>query len=315
MHLLGGSNLKNKILILTLVLVSFVSISSFQAKAVEQELSFGILPAKPSFPVIIAKEKGFFAEENLEVEVISFSSPNDRNIALQAEKIDGAIADIMTALQFKKSGFNIIITSDINEDFKLLSSAKSQINSIKELDGRTVSLVPGFVLEYIMDEMAAKNSINYEIISISSIPARFELLLANKVDSVIFTEPQASMLAARGANVIAASEDYGIKAGTIIFNQEVLANRAADLKAFYKAYNRAVKYLNTTNPEEYSTLLSKYGIPKEITQFLEGNLKYKEAAKITAASYKSAWEWSSYKEDFAKKYRLEDISDFRFIKN
>lgn len=307
--------MKNKILILTLVLVSFLSISSFQVKAVEQKMRFGILPAKPSFPVIIAKEKGFFAEENLDFEVVPFSSPNDRNVALQAEKIDGGIADIMTALQFKKSGFNIVITSDINEDFKLLSSAESRINSIKELDGRTVSLVPGFVLEYIMDEMAAKNSIDYEIVSIPSIPARFELLLSNKVDSVIFTEPQASMLAARGAKVIAGSKEYGIKAGTIIFNQEILDNRAADLKAFYQAYNRAVNYLNTANPEDYSSLLNKYGIPKKITQFLKGNLKYQEAAEITAENYSRVWKWSSSKENYKESYKLEDISDFRFIKN
>lgn len=307
--------MKKKILILSLILISVVSLSSLQVKADETALRFGILPAKPSFPVIIAEEKGFFEEENLEIEVIPFSSPNDRNVALQAKKIDGGIADIMTALQFKRSGFEIVITSDINEDFKLLSSAESQISNINELDDKTVSLVPGFVLEYIMDEMAAENNIEYEIVSVPSIPTRFELLLANKVDSVIFTEPQASMLAARGANVIAGSEEYGIKAGTIIFNQQVLDNRAADIKAFYKAYNRAVEYLNSANPEDYSSSLSNYGIPKEITRFLKGNLKYKKAAEISAESYKSVWKWSSAKEDYNQSYSLEDISDFSYIKN
>jgi NitT/TauT family transport system substrate-binding protein len=307
--------LKNKILVLSLVLISILSLSASQVIANEEVLKFGILPAKPSFPVIIAKEKGFFKEENLEVDVIPFSSPNDRNIAMQAKKIDGGIADIMTALQFKNSGFNIVITSDINEDFKLLSSSNSQIKNINDLDGRTVSLVPGFVLEYIMDEMAARNNIKYNIVSVPSIPARFELLLANKVDSVIFTEPQASMLAARGANIIAGSEEYGIKAGTIIFNQQVINNRSSDLKAFYLAYNKAVNYLNSASPEEYSSLLTQYGIPKEITKFLKGNLEYKEAAEISAASYKSVWNWSKAREDYNESYKLEDISDFSYIKN
>lgn len=307
--------MQKKLLVFLLVIISILGITAEQSKANGEGLRFGILPAKPSFPIVIAKEKGFFEEENLDIEVIAFSSPNDRNVALQAEKIDGGIADIMTALQFKKSDFDIVITSDINEDFKLLTSTKSQINNINELDGKTVSLVPGFILEYIMDEIALKNNIEYKTVTVPSIPARFELLLANKVDSVIFTEPQASMLAARGANIIAGSEDYGIKAGAVIFNQEVLNANPEAIKGFYKGYNKAVAYLNTAQPEEYSSLLSKYGIPKEITQFLKGNLKYKKAAEVSNEDYQSVLEWNSSKEEYNQKYKLEEISDFRFIKN
>lgn len=84
------------------------------------------------------------------------------------------------------------------------------------MDGKDVSLIPKLLLEYIMDEIAAKNNIAYEVVSIPSIPARYEALLENQIDSVIFTEPQATALQLNGAHVLASSSEYGIKGGTIL---------------------------------------------------------------------------------------------------
>ncbi|MDF2839924.1 MAG: lipoprotein, partial [Clostridia bacterium] len=123
--------------------------------------------------------------------MVPFNSPNDRNVAVQAGTIDGIIGDIMTSLTFHEAGLAMKITSDINEDFKLLTSPNSGIDSFEKLNNKSVSVVPNFVLEYIMDEMAKKNGIEYKLVSIPAFTARFEALLADQIDGVIFTEPQA----------------------------------------------------------------------------------------------------------------------------
>jgi NitT/TauT family transport system substrate-binding protein len=205
------------------------------------------------------------------------------------------------------------ITSDINEDFKLLTSPNSGIDSFAKLDKKTVSVVPNFVLEYIMDEMAKKNGISYELVSIPSFTARFEALLADKIDGVIFTEPQAGMLAANGAKVLATSKEYGIKAGTLLFNEKTLKENAAEVKAFYRAYNAAVDYINTTAPSEYSKVLTQYGFPEAIEGYLSSGVKFTKAEEMTKESFESVLEWTQSKGLVKKQYKLEDISDFNHI--
>lgn len=304
-----------KIILFILALTIMASaITGCQKKeALDYTIKFGLLPAESAIPIIVAKEKGLFEKEGVKVELISFNSPNDRNVAVQAGQIDAIIGDIMTSLTFHEAGFGMKVTSDINEDFKLLTSPNSGIDTFAKLDKKSVSVVPNFVLEYIMDEMARKNGITYQLVSIPSFTARFEALLADKIDGVIFTEPQAGLLVSKGAKLLATSKEYGIKAGTLLFNEKTLNGSSGEVKAFYRAYNAAVDYINNTSPSEYSKVLTQYGFPEAIEGYLKSGVKFTKAQKITNESFTSVLEWTRAKNLVKKPYKLEDISNFSFI--
>jgi NitT/TauT family transport system substrate-binding protein len=314
--------------ILPLVLTAVVSLGLLsgcsapkkteESKNVKEEsktLRFGILPAESAIPIILAKEKGFFEKAGVNVDITTFTSPNDRNVAVQAKKLDGIIADTMTALTLNEGGFKLKITSDINEDFKLLTSPKSGIDSFQKLNNKKVSIVPNFVLEYIMDEMAKKNNIKYETVVIPSFQARFDALLADQIDGVIFTEPQATLLVARGAKILATSKEYKLKAGTILFDEAALSNQPNSVKNFYKAYNEAVEYINKTDAKEYGAVLTKYTFPEAIVPYLSANGKsYEKAQEISGETFKNVLQWTKAKNLITKEYKFEDVSDFKFIK-
>ena len=156
-----------------------------------EEFTVGLLPAESAIPIILAYEKGFFEESGVKVSLQMFSSPNDRNVAVQAKELDAVIGDVMTAASFVDRGIPLKITSDISEDFKILSSPASGITKLEELKDKKISLVPNFILEYIMDEFAKEYGFTYEIVEIPSFSGRSEALLSNQIDGVIFTEPQA----------------------------------------------------------------------------------------------------------------------------
>jgi NitT/TauT family transport system substrate-binding protein len=281
-----------------------------------EPLRFGTLPAESAIPIILAEENGYFDKENVEVDITSFSSPNDRNAAAQSGELDGMIGDVMTALSFKEGGIDLTITSDINEEFKLLSSPDSGITDIKQLDGKDVSLIPKLLLEYIMDEIAAKNNIAYEVVSIPSIPARYEALLENQIDSVIFTEPQATALQLNGAHVLASSSEYGIKGGTILFSDDSVAERSSDIAAFYRAYDQAVDYMNTTDAAEYSTVLTEYNFPETMGDYLKNRKEdYSKATIVTEEQYESIEQWAKEKEMISKDYRYEELTDFSMLED
>lgn len=301
--------------VLTLSMLSGVLLGCERKEALDYTIKFGLLPAESAIPIIIAKEKGFYEKEGVSVDLLSFNSPNERNVAVQAGQIDAIIGDIMTSLTFHEAGFGMKITSDINEDFKLLTSPNSGIDTFAKLDKKDVSVVPNFVLEYIMDEMAKKNGIEYNLVSIPSFTARFEALLADKIDGVIFTEPQASLLASQGAKVLATSKDYGIKAGTLLFSEKILKDNPEEVKAFYNAYNAAVDYINSTDPSEYSQVLAQYGFPEAIKGYLGSGVKYTKAQEMPEETFKSVLEWTHSKKLVEKSYKLEDVSDFSFIES
>ncbi len=177
------------------------STSSTEAAVTDQPLTIGVLPAESAIPIILAKEEGFFEKQGLTVELKSFTSPNDRNVAVQAGELDGTISDVMTEATFKQNGIDMTITSDILENFKILASPNSGITEMKGLADKKITLVPNFILEYIMDQFAQENDFTYDIVDIASFSARSEALLNDQVDGAVYTEPQASMLAAQGAIV------------------------------------------------------------------------------------------------------------------
>ena len=242
-----------------------------------------------------------------------FQSPLDRNIVLQTGKSDGAVADVMTVLAFREAGLSVTATSDINEDFKLLASPGSGVTSLAQLDGKDVSVVPNFALEYIMDRIAEKNGIRYKLVNIPSIPARFEALLANRLTGVVFTEPQATVLVSRGAQLLGGSKDAGLKAGVLLFTDQFLKTQPEAVKAFYRAYNQATGFINATPAADYSASVIKYGFPAAITAYLGSGIRYQNAAPVSAAMFDDIAAWCRTKGTVKKSWALTEVASDRFL--
>ena len=277
-------------------------------------LNIGILPAESAIPIILALEKGFFEEAGIQVSIKAFSSPNDRNVAVQAKELDGVIGDVMTCAVFVDKGIPMKITSDISEDFKILSSPNSGITQMKDLSGKKVSLVKNFILEYIMDQFAAKDGFTYEIVEIPSFSGRAEALMADQVDAVVFTEPQAGMLVQQGAHLLGSSKTAGIKGGTLFFTQDAIDNRAGDIQAFYKAYNKAVDYMNRNEVAKYSEILANYQFPAAIGDYLTGMYgTFQHAGAIAQDQFDSIIAWTKGKGLIANSYAYGELTDFTFI--
>lgn len=280
-----------------------------------QEFNIGILPAESAIPIILAKENGYFEEAGVNVNIKAFASPNDRNVAVQAKELDAAIGDVMTVASFVDRGIPMKITSDISEDFKILSSPASGITTMEGLSGKRISLVPNFILEYIMDQFAKENGFTYEIVEIPSFSGRTEALMSNQIDGVVYTEPQAGMLVKQGAHLLGSSKEAGIKGGTLLFTEEMIANRPGDIRAFYQAYNKAVDYMNETEVKEYSDILTKYQFPEAISDYLSGmSGDFQYAGVISEDQFNNIIQWTKEKGQISKGYTYQELTDFSYIK-
>ena len=225
----------------------------------------------------------------------------------------GTISDVMTEATFKQNGIDMTITSDILENFKILASPNSGITEMKGLADKKITLVPNFILEYIMDQFAQENDFTYDIVDIASFSARSEALLNDQVDGAVYTEPQASMLAAQGAIVLGSSKDAGIKGGTLQFMDEVIQNHPQDLKAFYTAYNEAIDYMNAHSAKDYADILADYQFPDAMSTYLDSQEDYPYAQAVPQEQYDAIIAWTKDKGQIDQAYSYNELTNFDFL--
>lgn len=308
--------------ILSFTLILFTACSSQTTEEVQttseeatgETFTIGILPAESAIPIILAKENGLFEEEGVNVEIKSFSAPTDRNVAVQANELDATIADVMTEATFVENKIAMMITSDITENFKILSSPDSGITSMEDLDGKNISLVPNFILEYIMDSFAENENFTYNIVEIPSFSGRAEALLSNQIDGVVFTEPQASMLVSQGAHLLGSSDEADIKGGSILFTNDMIEKQPGDIKGFYQAYNKAIDYMNSSDASEYAEILTNYQFPEAMSQYLSSKEEdFQYANAIEQDQFNAIIQWTKEKGQISEEYSYEDLTDFSFL--
>lgn len=237
------------------------------AEAEKLVLKIGVLPDADSLPLIVAFEEGLFQEAGVNVKLVSFKTAIERDSALQANAIDGAISDLLAAAFALQAGFEVRVTSLTDGRYGIVSAPNSNINKASDLKGVEIGLSTNTIIQYAVDSLLIKSGlVSSEIkgISVPKIPVRMELLLSGALKAACLPEPLLSAAQVRGAKLVAASDDYGLHAGVILFNKKVIDTRLSDLKAFYKAYTKAALSINGNQEKYRSFLVEKALFPVEV---------------------------------------------------
>lgn len=244
-----------------------------EAEKPMQPLNIGLMPDTDSLPFIIAQEKGYFKEEGLEVNIQQYKSAMDRDSALQSGNLDGAISDMLAVAFAKDGGFNVRVTSFTDGSYKLIASAQSGAKTVADLKGKDVAVSRNTIIEYVTDQILAKENLGEDSINkviIPQIPTRLEMLQNGKLAAATLPEPMASIAVHNGCQFVTGSDELGINPGVIMFTAKTTNDRRAELAAMYRAYNKAVDYLNNTPREEYIDLIvEKGGFPPAAKEALK----------------------------------------------
>lgn len=275
-----------------------------------QGLAIGLMPDIDSVPIIIAEEKGYFAEEGLKVDIQKFKSAMDRDAALQSGNLDGAISDLLAVAFAKSGGFDVRVTAFTNGDYKLIAGKDTQATKPQDLAGKDVAVSKNTIIEYVTDQITAnqnmpEGSINKVVIP--QIPTRLEMLQSGKLAAATLPEPMGSIAVANGCKFITDSEQLGINPGVMMFTAKSVNDKKAELQAFYRAYNKAVKYLNEHPQDEYMDLIiEKSGFPAIAKTALQLP-KYSEAALPKEKDVADCIAWMNKKELIKQNYSYADL--------
>ncbi|TYZ27352.1 transporter substrate-binding domain-containing protein [Selenomonas caprae] len=275
-----------------------------------QPLTIGLMPDTDSLPFIIAQEKGFFREEGIEVNIEQYKSAMDRDSALQSGNLDGAVSDMLAVAFAKSGGFDVKVTSFTDGSYKLIASKDSGIKDVKGLAGKDVAVSRNTIIEYVTDQILAKENMDGDSINkviIPQIPTRLEMLQNGKLAAATLPEPMASIAVHNGCQFVTGSDELGINPGVILFTAKAAADKKAEIQAMYRAYNKAVAYLNNTDRAEYIDLvIEKGGFPPVAKEALKLP-KYHEAALPKESDVVDCIKWLNSKKLVTETYSYQDI--------
>ena len=304
---------KYLLLAISLICVFAVMVSGCGNKQSDKELqaiTVGVMPDIDSVPIIIAQEKGYFAEEGLKVNIQQFKSAMDRDAALQSGNLDGAISDLLAVAFAKSGGFDVKVTAYTDGDYKLIAGKNENVASPKDLAGKDVAVSKNTIIEYVTDQISVSQSMKEDSINkvvIPQIPTRLEMLQNGKLAAATLPEPMGSIAVANGCKFVTDSEQLGINPGVMMFTAKCVDNKKAELQAFYRAYNKAVKYLNEHPQDEYMDLIiEKSGFPAIAKTALKLP-KYREAGLPQEKDVVDCMKWMNSKGLIKQEFSYNDL--------
>lgn len=274
------------------------------------ELKIGLMPDTDSLPFVIAQEKGYFAEEGLKVELQQFKSAMDRDSALQSGNLDGAISDMLAVAFAKSGGFDVKVTSFTDGSYKLVSGKEEAASSVQQLQGKDVAVSRNTIIEYVTDQILHKAQMPEESINkviIPQIPVRLEMLQNGKLAAATLPEPMASIAIHNGCHYVTGSDELGINPGVVMLTGKSVKDKSAEIQAMYRAYNKAVKYLNSAPQEEAVALaVEKGGFPPVAKDAMKLPV-YHEAGLPKESDVVDCIHWLNQKELVKETYSYDDI--------
>ena len=315
--------MKFKKLLTTFMALAMVGTMAGCAKTETEEvketkkLSFGAMSSIDIVPIVIAKEKGYFEEEGLDLDFQTFTSAKDRDAALQAGELDGVIADEIAISIYQNSGIDMKITGATNGAWTLVVGKDSGIETLEELKNKKMAISENTMIDYLSDYIAEENGVNaseIEKIAIPAMPARLEALRNKQVDAAILPAPFNDIALADGGKGLANIDNEDIMISVIGFLQDQIDNNEEEINAFFAGYNKAVEYMKNTDIKEYEDIvISTVGysedakgnivLPKLNTNYLP------DTEKVQAV-----FDWSKDKGIISSDLKAEDIIIDKFIK-
>ena len=309
-----------KILAFMLIFIMIFSLGGCTKKETPEKnakkIVIGIMPDIDSIPIIIAAEKGYFKEENITVEIQLFKSAMERDSALQSGNLDGTISDTLAIAFAKEGGFDLKITSATVGSYKLVAAKNQNATTITDLKGKDIAISKNTIIEFVTDKIIEEQHMkeaDFKKVIIPQIPTRLEMLQSGNLAAATLPEPLASAAIHKGGILVSSSDILKINPGVMIFTNKSLNEKEQEVKAFYRAYNKAVDYIEKEPLSNYiDILIDKLGFPASAKDYLVLP-NFAKATLPTEKDFNACISWLLDKNLIKKKFIYQDLVNERFV--
>jgi NitT/TauT family transport system substrate-binding protein len=257
---------------------------------------FAMLPILDALPMFVAQSRGYFAEQNINLEVVPVASAAERDQLMQAGQADAMVNDLVSTMFYNRSTPSIVVvrfartaTPQFPQYF-ILAGPNSGISSPADLTGVKIAISEATVIDYITDRLLAAEGVapaDIRTVAIPRIGDRLAALADGTVKAAAMPDPAASAAMATGATVVlsdAAHPQYGNS--VLSFSTDFVQQNPDAVRGFLAAWERAVADINANktgwnellraNNLLSEQLLGSYTLPDYPTGSVPSNAQFSD---------------------------------------
>jgi len=227
------------------------------------KIAMGYIPNVQFAPYYIAKEKGYFKENDLDV-TFDYGMATDIMSLVAKGTVDFGVSDGDQVIIARDQGIPIKVcyTMYVKYPVAIVSFKEKGINDVRSLKGKRIGL-PG---PYGSNYFGLHILLNSEGLSLDDVDLKYigytqiESLIAKRVDaSVVFINNEPVVLRDMGKeiNLIKAYDITPMASASIIAGDTILDNNPYLTKRFVQAIVKASDYI-IKNPKDITCLLKRY---------------------------------------------------------
>jgi NitT/TauT family transport system substrate-binding protein len=209
----------------------------------------------------LAQEKGYFADEGVEVRLIEFVAVNDTQRAFEHDKIDGGTFSLFQVLQNRDQltrKMQVPMVIDFSDGADLLM-AQPEITDVPSLRGHRVGVGLGPLDIFFLTRALELHGMTLQDVSLVYVRTAdmAEALREGKVDAVTAYPPNSTEIENAGVarTIFTSSRIPGEIVDVLALDEAVIRQRPDDVAGVIRAFYRAVRFAHE-HPEEAWQIMS-----------------------------------------------------------
>jgi NitT/TauT family transport system substrate-binding protein len=274
-----------------------------------EKVRIGYVHVFDDAPVVVARDKGFFAAEGLDANVTTFTSGPTLVKGLVSDQLDVGILGFTNAITWSAQGADLKIIGKVQEGYhSLIARGDRNIKTLKDLKGKTIaSQAAGSTADIVLKGVVLKSAgLSEKDVQIMYTAPSTALasLRAGRIDAAFLFEPFDSMARATLSvnEVYEVGKNWPFPCMVLIVPGRLIKEQPEVARKVLASIKRSVDFIKQ-NPAETSRVLAPAFMP-EGELVTEGRSLPAQEVMLKALKT-NVFDWRLSKADLK---RMEDLS-------
>jgi NitT/TauT family transport system substrate-binding protein len=267
-------------------------------------IRIAMLPILDALPMYVALAQGYFAAQNVNIEVVPVASAAERDQLMQGGQADAMVNDLVSTMFYNKDSTQIVVVRFARTataqfpQYYILAGKDSGITSVDGLKGVEIAISEGTVIAYITDRLLVAEGLtaaDIKTVAIPKIADRLAALAGGTVKAATIPDPAAAVAIAGGATVIVSDAKHPEFGNSLLsFSADFVNKNPAAVRGFLAAWEKGVADINA-DKTKWNELLKAN---KLLSDSLIGNYTlpdYPAKSVPTEAQFKDVNHWAKAK--------------------
>ncbi|MGH2523794.1 MAG: ABC transporter substrate-binding protein, partial [Anaerolineales bacterium] len=229
-------------------------------------IRFAMLPILDGLPLYVAEAKGYFAAQNVKVQIIPVASAAERDQLMQGGQADAMINDLVSTLFYNKDNPTLTVVrfartaTSTYPQYRILAGKDSGITDPQGLKGTEIAISDGTVIAYVTDRLLQAEGLaasDIKTIAIPRIPDRLAALADGTVKAATIPDPAASAAIAGGSTVVLDDTKHPEYGNSLLsFTAAFVEEHPEAVAGFLAAWEQAVQDINADKTNWNDLLLN-----------------------------------------------------------